>query len=296
MFSFKIAKFQKMQRFWVFSYFSSTRIKAVPIVSIDFSAANLGGESRLNLHWADSRLSWNYQEIARKILKEIRFFSTENIVPFMFGCKLEEDGETLDWCPMSNDERHLQVLSSEFWKCYCNWLKFARLASPVNHSTVFSKLNLMSEFDQLEGLNNFFLSLHFWTGKIDDLSKLENELSMLNDKPVSVIVIVLKWGGLNIQNDFKNLDTTFAKMQQRTRKFISFIEIDLNCSKAKLKLWVQEIVWEIINHFESFIDRFRFEIDKEDHKSIELESNLTRLSELKYFNISHRSIFEEIAK
>ena len=156
----------------------------------------------------------------------------------------------------------------------------------------------MSDFNPIDGLSNFFLYLHLWTGKIDDLNDLEKELSLLHDKPVSVVIVVLRSEEVKINNDFVQIQERMIKFQQRTRKFITFIRIDLNTKKIEFKKKINRIIWESISHFESFIDKFRFELDRKEHKSIELESNLLKLSSL---DINHQSfvnpsIFEDYLK
>ena len=73
-----------------------------------------------------------------------------------------------------------------------------------------------------------------------------------------------------ILSKFKN---RMIKLQQRTRVFISFIDIKASSSKIEFQKKINMIIWESINHFESFIDRFRYELDNLDLKSFLLESN-----------------------
>ena len=134
---FRMEKFEMFKRLWIFNYISFTRIKVVPVIGIDFSNANIDEDNKINFHNDDHNSNYSYRKIVNKFLKKIKFFSTENMLPFMFGCKLDEEGETLDWWPMSNDESQIQMLPSKFDKWYKEWLEYVTMSSPVNHSTIF---------------------------------------------------------------------------------------------------------------------------------------------------------------
>ena len=66
------------------------------------------------------------------------------------------------------------------------------MSSPVNHTPIFKWLSQISEWNIINGLSNFMVHLHICTGVVDDLIELKHQITKLNDKPVSIIVVVIK--------------------------------------------------------------------------------------------------------
>ena len=107
-----------------------------------------------------------------------------------------------------------------------NCFENLKMSHPVNHRPVYQLLNRVSEWNETESLSNFIVHLQIWTGTIDDLNDVKFELAKLHNKPVSIIIVIIKPYDFEIKDDYKEIYEYVYNLQLQTRKFIAFYEID----------------------------------------------------------------------
>jgi len=69
----------------IFSYFSRTRMKLVPIIGLDFSQANLTFDDDICLHRTKEDKPKVYLKILNKFIEAVSPISTEYSLPYAFG-------------------------------------------------------------------------------------------------------------------------------------------------------------------------------------------------------------------
>jgi hypothetical protein len=119
----------------------------------------------------------------------------------------------------------------------------------------------MNKVDQLE---HFVLYLHITPGIVHDFEETVKALKDSQNRPIIVVVIQIKEQTIDEYNqDAINVQKIFDKLsniQRRNRRFVSLFQISPTASNAQINDLMMEIRSKIFYDFESYINKYRFEI------------------------------------
>ena len=168
----QLSGINKTESISMFQFFSSKVLKLVPMITMDFSQANLTFDDDICLHRTKAAKPKIYLKLINTFLKEFKSVSEDFLLAYAFGWKAIAGTETSDGLALSGDYFNPELTFNKIEERYLKTVNQIEFALPPNHSYLFDKFAKLARVVQAEHLKNYFVHLHITPGLIEDYNKL----------------------------------------------------------------------------------------------------------------------------